>query len=265
MNRIVEESVESDRNQIMKNKNRLWLWLWLLLSLLCLVVLYSLDLVYLFIEITEQRIVSLCFIMPPIAIATIQALCRANLGILQQKLQLMHVIKTRFGKDQATTLYREVCPIVQASIGQHVRHSMDHLESAARVAAAAAAENEDDHKQEIHYDLRKRGGDDEDDLFAAEKRIQNVVNVLESLDRQAVSFNCSRPVPAYFMLSSDPTEFNLPSTIGREMGFAAHHALHHMALIKIIATHTIGLAPDELPSNFGRAPSTVVHDRSISD
>jgi len=86
------------------------------------------------------------------------------------------------------------------------------------------------------------------------------------------------PVKAHFVLSSSTDENNndvddddetakmmgLTSTIGRELGFAAHHSIHHMALIKIIATQSAGLSADhDLPADFGRAPSTVQHDRSI--
>jgi hypothetical protein len=49
------------------------------------------------------------------------------------------------------------------------------------------------------------------------------------------------------------------------MGFAAHHAIHHMALVKIIAKHTLGVSSDALSPDFGRASnSTVVHDNSLS-
>lgn len=187
--------------------------------------------------------------------AIIQALCRANLGILRQKLHLMDVMRTRFGQEQAKSLYAQVCPVVQASIGQHIRHSMDHLELAARIANTPG-------ENELHYDLRKRGGDDENDLVEAEKRILGVVNVLESLEEQEV---VSRPIQAYFMLSGDPQEFQLPTTIEREMGFAAHHALHHMAMVKIIATQTVGLSKEELSPDFGQAPSTVVYDKTLSN
>jgi hypothetical protein len=67
------------------------------------------------------------------------------------------------------------------------------------------------------------------------------------------------------MLSSDASEadadadaeMDLSSTIGRELGFAAHHAIHHLAMVKIIAIHTLGLDENELPNGFGMAPSTV--------
>jgi predicted Fe-Mo cluster-binding NifX family protein len=49
------------------------------------------------------------------------------------------------------------------------------------------------------------------------------------------------------------------------MGFAAHHAIHHMAMVKIIATQTVGLSKEELSPDFGRAPSTIVYDTTLSN
>lgn len=188
-----------------------------------------------------------------------RALCRANLGILNQKLDIIKVMNTEFGKDQAKILYAQVCPIVQASIGQHIRHSMDHLELAVQVAATSS--NSSENHQELHYDLRTRGGEDELDMEQAWKRIENVIPLLETISSSSSHGSSSRNVQAYFMLSGDPTEFQLPSTVEREMGFAAHHAIHHMAMVKIIALETLGIPKDALSSDFGRAPSTVVHDK----
>ena len=164
----------------------------------------------------------------------------------------MGVLKTRFGHRQAQYLYRQVCPVVGASIGQHVRHSMDHMELAARMATS----KED---FELHYDLRTRGGDDEKDMEVAEQRVQSVCSLLREMET-LLDEDVQRPVEACFMLSADPTEYHLTSTIEREMGFAAHHAIHHMAMVKIIATHSVGLKSHDLSPDFGRAPSTIVHD-----
>jgi hypothetical protein len=49
--------------------------------------------------------------------------------------------------------------------------------------------------------------------------------------------------------------------VERELGFAAHHAIHHLAMVKIIAETTLKLTPDELPIDFGKAPSTIVFER----
>jgi uncharacterized damage-inducible protein DinB len=184
---------------------------------------------------------------------TIQALCRANLGLLRQKLQLVSVLKSNFGDSKAKTLYGQVCPVVEASVGQHIRHSMDHLELAAQLAAGKSKTNE------LHYDLRKRGGEDEHDMDEAQQRMERVVELLKDVPEAQ-----PRTVQAYFMLSEDPKEFQLPSTVEREMGFAAHHGIHHMAMVKIIALRTLGIPRDALSPDFGRAPSTIVYDHNPS-
>ena len=77
-----------------------------------------------------------------------------------------------------------------------------------------------------------------------------------------MSTDVLKKVDACFMLSGDSAEeFAIPSLLGRELAFAAHHAIHHLALIKIIALGEVGgLQDTDLPLDFGRAPSTVNHD-----
>ncbi|KAL3893315.1 MAG: hypothetical protein SGARI_008245, partial [Bacillariaceae sp.] len=110
--------------------------------------------------------------------STLQALYRANRGILQQKLDLMDVMKTEFGHQAAKDRYQTVCDIVQASIGQHIRHSMDHIELASNMAVQCMNPF-DDNAREIHYDLRARGGNDESDMDAAKDRIWRVEQLLQ--------------------------------------------------------------------------------------
>jgi hypothetical protein len=188
--------------------------------------------------------------------ASIPLLSRTNVGILNHKLLLMNVMRSTFGLSEAKNLYQQVCPIVHASIGQHIRHSMDHIELAAHAALNTTG------TVDIHYDLRARGGPDEHDMDMAEMRIQQAI---DQFSRMSNGFDKSpespQAVDTYFMLSGDPQEFRLPSTIQRELGFAVHHAIHHMALVKIIARETLKIPADALPSDFGRAPSTVVFDK----
>jgi hypothetical protein len=200
--------------------------------------------------------------------STLQSLYKANLGILKQKLDLIQVMKEQFGTDVAKVQYAKKCDVVQASIGQHVRHSMDHMELAANMAiqCATSLSTTRGPKLEIHYDLRERGGSDEKDMDVAEDRIRRVELLLknEAIRQQSEDETQHRPdeVYAFFMLSGDPMEFQLPSTIERELGFATHHAIHHMAMVKIIAQETLKLPPELLPVDFGKAPSTIVFDNS---
>ena len=132
---------------------------------------------------------------------------------------------------------------------------------------------------ELHYDRRERGGADENNWDVAYDRIQTVAGLVEELSSTAASSSSSssssstpdslaitnRPIWAMFMLSGNSKdEFRLNSTVARELGFAAHHAIHHMAMIKLIATNDrVGkLNENDLPPGFGRAPSTVNFDLS---
>lgn len=188
------------------------------------------------------------------SISTLRALCNANRGILGQKLWLIERLVKEYGPDQAGAIYGRPCRLVKASIGQHVRHSLDHIDLA--VAAAGAK----DSSRLIHYDLRRRGGSDESDLNAASERIRRVDGALQNIMNDEQDSQISRSVQACFMLSGDDDkEYILPSTVARELSFAAHHAIHHMAMIRIIAeSEAFGI---RLPADFGKAPSTVNFER----
>lgn len=143
-----------------------------------------------------------------------------------------------------------------ASIGQHIRHSNDHIEKA--LYATSHPET-----IKIQYDIRKRGCPDENDMIAAGERIERVIQMLREIgDSQEYIPVIDHRIQACFMLSGDDEhEFPLPSTAARELGFAAHHAIHHLALVRIIALHTLKLPESDLPSDFGKAPSTVNFER----
>lgn len=222
---------------------------------------------------------------------TTASLLRANIGVLKQKLDLITALQQKFGPKQASIRFAEVCPVVGASVGQHFRHSIDHMELVVNNIAEykEKKKNNDNKIEEIHYDIRVRGRDDESNMDAAEERIlrvkrlleegidalesssssssssQEIIQVNNNYNNKEEEGNNNKIVLACFMLSGDPAEgeYMLSSTIERELGFAAHHTIHHLAMVKIITTHTLKLLPsDALPEDFGRAPSTVVHDKS---
>lgn len=199
--------------------------------------------------------------MPPAASSTsIRALHGATLAMLQQKAGFINLLKNRFGAVPSKQLYQQVCPIVGASVGQHIRHSMDHMELAIRTAGEYPNINSD----ELHYDLRTRGGNDESDIDAAFHRIDSLCDfLLEEKENKESALKESRPAEAFFMLTGDPTEFKVSTTTERELAFSVHHAIHHMAMVKIIAVQSLGIENDSLPSDFGRAPSTVAHDEGL--
>jgi len=209
----------------------------------------------------------------------LQPLIRSNIALLSQKIGLLDVLVSKNNNNLlvATKQFAKVCPYVNASIGQHYRHSLDHIELAALVAQqqqslAINCDNNNDVVPELHYDLRVRGGTLESDLQLCRERIVNIVDVFESLQQQTATTNNNKvdttqltnePIKSYFNLSSTSNnELPLPTTIGRELGFVVHHSIHHMAMCKVIALHTLKLNEDELPIGFGKAPSTLLFDKN---
>ena len=201
----------------------------------------------------------------------LQPLIKSNVALLSQKIGLLDLLVARHhgSINVASEQFAKICPLVGASIGQHYRHSMDHIELAALVASSVVKDSSSQIVAELHYDLRVRGGTLEKDLELSRQRIVNVVDVLQSLQPNekdesitTTTMITNSPITAYFNLSVDSNdEIGLPSTVGRELGFAAHHAIHHMAMCKVIAVQTLGVHEEELPHGFGRAPSTLLFDR----
>lgn len=184
---------------------------------------------------------------------TIKELGSTNRAILSQKVLLMESMLEHFGSTRLPGLYCQKCNVVGASIGQHFRHSLDHI---SRAAAAIGHPN-----HEIHYDLRERNTPDESDWLAAQARIESIDCTLKAISSNEVAEDAMQRVEAIFYLEggSEAPQVALPSTLCRELGFAVHHAIHHMAMVRIIVQQQ-GLS--NIPDDFGRAPSTVRHDNT---
>jgi len=134
--------------------------------------------------------------------------------------------------------------IAGSSIGQHVRHSLDHF------SAAAGALGGDI----IDYDHRARNTPVENDLNAARQEIVRLMRAIGSIAPD----ESERSVRVRVMLSGSGEEAELPSTLCRELAFASHHAVHHHAMIAAIAREM--RLP--VPETFGKAPSTVNFERA---
>lgn len=144
--------------------------------------------------------------------------------------------------------YRTPSPLIGGStIGGHVRHALDHFN-----AALSALEGD-----VIDYDHRQRDTDVERSAHAALALIEDLFRRLEKVREGDLSW----PVRVRVIIRPDGTDALLGSTMARELAFATHHAIHHHAMIAAIAKH---MALD-VPADFGKAPSTVCHERDIDD
>ena len=142
--------------------------------------------------------------------------------------------------------YSRACPrMFDSTIGQHVRHSIDHF--AAVVASLDGAV--------VDYDHRERQTPIERDRAHAIAAIEELLRRFSSLTSDTLGAS----VRVRIMVSAEGEEAELRSTFGRELAFATHHATHHFAMIASIAAE-FGV---EIPSGFGKAPSTIHNERRV--
>jgi uncharacterized damage-inducible protein DinB len=130
----------------------------------------------------------------------------------------------------------------RASIGQHVRHTLEFYQCLFQVEDA------------VNYDLRKR-----DVLIESnpEHAAQTLAQIVETLD----SFESDREL----LLKTGDEDLGLlqfPSSFARELFYVLEHAIHHMALIRVLVKDQ---QPDfELSEQFGVAYSTLAHRERLS-
>ncbi len=139
---------------------------------------------------------------------------------------------------------RESRSLKGGSIGKHVRHTLDHFRAALDAHETGGA---------ICYDRRERDVPMESRPDAALDAIASLRARLARLSGATVA----APVRVRVMLSGDGEEADLDSSLGRELAFATHHAIHHHAMMGAIAAE-FGV---EAPEGFGLAPSTIRHLR----
>jgi len=151
--------------------------------------------------------------------------------------------------------YSAKCSVVGASIGAHIRHSLDHYQKAVE-SIAGNGENQGLAK----YDVRERGSSVENDLNAAIEAIMACSTKLGKLSDEVLE---NKKVNVEFKLSGDGSDgmCKFESTALRELWFVAHHSIHHQAMIKlIVANHPQSEKLSKaIPKDFGMAPSTVAH------
>jgi uncharacterized damage-inducible protein DinB len=160
----------------------------------------------------------------------------AAIAILAQGEDLLNALS----KESYT---RRVPLAFNACIGGHYRHCLDHFTSFLRALDA----------DEVDYDHRERDERIESQPDFALALTQQMRAQLERLPLGALA----TPVRARCEVSYAHGESPVTgSTFGREMVYAIAHAIHHYALISVMAR----LMDAKLPEHFGVAPSTVAHN-----
>jgi uncharacterized damage-inducible protein DinB len=144
--------------------------------------------------------------------------------------------------------YRRKLPVAfNASIGGHYRHCLDHFQTLLGAA----------HQGDLNYDHRERGTAIETDRMAALAATRQLRSEYERLDASVLARTLMVTCKTSYATSESQTS---PSTVGREMMYAVAHAVHHYALIGIMA----GVMGVTLPAGFGIAPSTLKHQAAVA-
>ena len=132
-----------------------------------------------------------------------------------------------------------------SSVGAHIRHILDRYQSFFTDIPEGV----------INYNFRKQDKSIESNLEAANFALSSLSRRIEALD---LAENLGRAVTVCESLHHERPSMSIPSTVDRELMELVNHSIHHLAIIALLVKpfgFTVG-------SDFGKAPSTIVYERS---
>lgn len=129
------------------------------------------------------------------------------------------------------------------TVGKHLRHLTDHYAAILVGLEAGSC---------IDYDHRERDVPMEVDMAAATRELHRLKARIVELTQTPHAM----PMAIRVMVTGSGTEATLATSLGRELAFATHHAVHHQAMMRAIAGECGATAPQD----FGVAPSTIHHE-----
>lgn len=154
--------------------------------------------------------------------------------VLQAQLRSLRDVLDGMSAD----VYRSVTSRSSGSIGEHVRHCLDH----ARALLTGTS------RGELSYDARVRGTRIETDPQAASIEIAMLSVALRRLD----GVPADTPIRLQAIAERGAPPANLGTTVGREITFVIQHTIHHCAVIALLLER----CDIAVPPQFGYAPST---------
>jgi hypothetical protein len=132
-------------------------------------------------------------------------------------------------------------PPFETSIGQHYRHVLEHFQCLLEGLECG----------EVNYDARRRDRRLETEVtFAGVTTCEILLALQRYTDREL-----RRECKATTSLGNNSAASTFDSNAARELAYCIGHAVHHYAIIRIVA-NGIGVT---VSSDFGFAPSTLKH------
>ncbi|MCK0746000.1 DinB family protein [Chromohalobacter nigrandesensis] len=129
------------------------------------------------------------------------------------------------------------------SVGKHVRHVLDHYQAFLNWVETTTATT-------LDYEYRERNPELEQDPDKALVHMRRLIERLEQVD----AFDTSTRL-VHLRYQAGDQDWPLTSSLERELTFMTSHAIHHMAIIALLADSQ-GI---ETPQTFGVHPSTLRH------
>ena len=157
-------------------------------------------------------------------------------------------------------------PLMQGSIGEHIRHSLDHVFVVLEVALSYEQQRGYLDKDKIYYDRRQRGTALERNRQLCLQTIEQAIDQLRTIKERLGQLNegeqeISTSIRNFFdqkvevehVLDGLGGRSTFSSTLSREFAFIYHHQIHHKASIAII----LRLLDLPVSPDFGYAPATL--------
>lgn len=132
-------------------------------------------------------------------------------------------------------------PSGRHSIGEHMRHCVDHFDLLFRGIDAGV----------VDYDARERDAELEREPAKFLEAMTEIMDRLGSIDE--ASLHATVAVRTLAAPGREPVIVR--STLGRELSFLSSHNIHHIAIMGMLA-EAMGI---ELPEDFGVAYSTAAY------
>lgn len=133
------------------------------------------------------------------------------------------------------------------SIGEHMRHCLEHFQLFLHGLGVGC----------IDYDARRRDVDVETSPTRFLDAMAEVISRLKSLDGVPLDTELT----VRMQVAPDCKKSDVKSTLGRELAFLSSHAIHHIAVVTLLA-EAIGIS---LPEGYGVAYSTSAHRASLGN
>lgn len=165
-----------------------------------------------------------------------------NRELIQSVIETLWQGETLLAEISDETYTRKFTVAFNASIGGHYRHCLDHFGALFEASAVG----------DLNYDHRERGTLVENDRFAALNSTRELRAKFEHVNLEFLARHLNVTCKTSYSTSGSQVT---SSTVGREVMYAVAHAVHHYALIGVMAA----IMDVKLPTGFGVAPSTLKH------